>query len=365
MSADPSPANPPTPLAQQQAFWNLWKTKLEVWQIGFVVLLGAIAASLFYVWQANEAHNHYYADLQAERERADSALRAEMFKTLVTAYFRRDGDQGSGVASDEKKFAKGETLSLPQVERDIMLSDLLSRNFETIDVRPLFEDLDRRLSQLLRDGTVHQNPALKRALELRERLRRVAAGATSRQRAQLKFPVTYSIVTSCRKGEDDAVVTVENLGEQSAATSGPGGLPNAVKGLWKDKLAAFRAVGVGDGEVLMDAFVGATRSVPAQFVVSYYDMPLLEQVRLESDERVAFSVARYASYDLCKDSELTKSLSMNEQRDVGGICLDLAEGCERVRLAITAFDKDFIAARDRPYLNELTNKQKNLFDLFR
>jgi len=366
VSASPSPPEPPDPLKSKQAHANLWKTRLEAAQILFIFLIGALAAGLFYLWQANEAHNHYYADLQAEREKADSALRAEMFKTLVSAYFRQVGEPSSGAAPGAKKRAPDEATSLAQIERDIMLSDLLSRNFDTVDVRPLFEDLDRRLGQQPTEGV--SNPAMdpKDALALRERLRRVAAGATSRQRGQLNFPVTYAVVTSC-PGKTVTVDALGALGEREVVANGAkaagSDATDMLQGSWKDPAIAFRVVGVQDAEVFMEGLFGGTRASVPQFTVSYYDMPLLEQVRLPTNERVAFSVTKYVSTEICRSEALKRSRSMNDAREVVGFCKDLESGCERARLAITTFPEDYIAARDRPFLTELTKKQKGLLDL--
>ena len=149
------------------------------------------------------AESQFYTDLLAQRERSDSELRSEMFKTLFDAYFRgklsasagpqqtprEEGIEGMVVASGPTPGSSPESAAVAapdfaSLERRIMFLDVLVRNFESIDIRPLFEDLDRRLTEIVwSDGELGEAAAEARqkAFRLRWQLRRAALGNVARQ----------------------------------------------------------------------------------------------------------------------------------------------------------------------------------------
>lgn len=120
-----------------------------------------------------------------------------MFKSLLDAYFstkEKDAQKNSSLGSDV----------LAVLHREVLLSGVLARNFENIDIRPVFEDLERRLSKVLNaaEGSPEDQLA---AFQQRDELRRVVLGATSRQTASLAAlkgtrVSEYSIIRPCRDG---------------------------------------------------------------------------------------------------------------------------------------------------------------------
>ena len=121
-----------------------------------------------------------------------------MFKTLFEAYFKNKIEAAQkAAASGEDTLARAEAL-LIGLGQEIMLSDLLARNFETVDVHPMFEDLDRRLTELIEQGGRGQTEAFRR----REQLRRVGYGATARQtellQANARAKVQQVKITQCQ-----------------------------------------------------------------------------------------------------------------------------------------------------------------------
>src|SRR5262249_61772375 len=93
---------------------------------------------------------------------------------------------------------------LERLKQEAMFTDRLSRNFENIDARLLVEDLEVQLSALLEPVDKHPaaiNDLRQEAFSLREQLRRVAIGASSRQITGLvggaHATVTTHRVTQC------------------------------------------------------------------------------------------------------------------------------------------------------------------------
>ena len=103
--------------------------------------------------QANETNVRIYTELMSRREEAESALRKDMFVSMIQSFLK----PGSG-SLDEK----------------VLNLELLSYNFhESLNLKPLFVYIDRQI----RDS---REPAKKDYLE---RLQRVATEITRKQTA--------------------------------------------------------------------------------------------------------------------------------------------------------------------------------------
>jgi hypothetical protein len=200
-------------LKRAELRWKIRVAKADVAQKILISIVGAALVSIFYVFQANQAQSRYYSDLQAQRERADADLRANMFKTLFEAYFKNKIEAAQkAAASGHDTPARAEAL-LSDLGQGIMLSDLLARNFETVDVRPLFENLDRRLTDLIEHGG---GKIQIEAFTHREELRRVAYGATARQtellQANARAKVQQVKITQCQGSPSlPPVITPDSL----------------------------------------------------------------------------------------------------------------------------------------------------------
>jgi hypothetical protein len=363
-------------LERDERRWKIRVAKADVLQKVLVSIIGAAIAAIFYVYQANQTQSRYNSDLQAQRERADADLRANMFKTLFDAYFKNKFEAGQRAATGAASTPASAEALLANLGQETMLSDLLARNFETMDVRPLFEDLDRRLTGLVeRDGegdTV--TPLQAGAFRQREELRRVAYGATTRQiellQANAKARVQRVRVKQC----------------QASASSPPVFTPDFLPGLPGDVRGLIKRVGDGSVDVALrvpDSDAGArmaasvasggafnsalTRWVPIG--VTYFDMPALENVRLPDGTRMSLTLTRSASARSCARFQAQMDESARKNCDPLPDAAPQGEGiCNWAYLSITLIPKEFIGMRDRPYLNELsksTDPVAAVFDLLR
>ena len=96
--------------------------------------------------------------MQGRREEADSNLRKDMFNSILQTFMTRD--PGLRITSEE--VIRQQTLSL----------ELLASNFhESLDIAPLFRDVERRI--VLEERSTNA--------ELRERLESVALQVIERQ----------------------------------------------------------------------------------------------------------------------------------------------------------------------------------------
>ena len=133
-----------------------------------------------------------------------------MFNTLFQNYFKTKLES-SQRASDRKAGERELTdAQLEDLRQEIVLSDLLARNFDAVDVRPVFEDIDRRLTHRIDAGREGQEAIVdqRKAFLLREQLRRVARAASTRQIASLvaraKASSRQLTIKQCDRGDGKA-----------------------------------------------------------------------------------------------------------------------------------------------------------------
>src|SRR5262245_3267981 len=101
--------------------------------------------------QQVESNIRLYAEMMGRREEADSNLRKDMFNSILNTFMARD--PASRLSSEEV------------IRRQILSLELLAYNFhESLDIGPLFKDVERRIALEERDTNA----------ELRGRLESVA-----------------------------------------------------------------------------------------------------------------------------------------------------------------------------------------------
>lgn len=330
--------------------WDKWDTAAKV-SIPVVV---ALVAGLFAYVQDTEnrrsTETQFYTDLMAQRERADSELRQHMFTVLIDNYFHRKlGDEDAAVVpsasgdrppSADADLPNGTEAALREIKRQVMFASLLARNFENVDIRPLFEELDRRLRGMialarpLDPANIGETTLRRRAYILREELRRVAIGITSRQAS--------SLGALRRPGmSQQGSSRVFNVGEcspESELLDGRFILDN-----WRDGEVRVRAIDPDDANLQVKA---------VQFNLTFYDMPILESLRLPNGSRVALTLYRYVSSRACRmfademDGDLRSDCAglLSAQKD---------EDCDRLVLGVTDIPDWYIGPRDRPYVTDL------------
>ena len=350
--------------------WKIRVAKADLAQKIIVSIVGGVIALVFYAFQENETESRYYSDLQAQRERADSDLRASMFNTLFEAYFKNKLEAVQMAAATDTHTPAGAEALLIDLGWETMLSDLLSRNFETMDVRPLLEDLDNRLTDLIkRSGNNQSAPHTQTQAYLqRERLRRVAYGATARQiellRANAHAEVQQVRLEQC----------------QDSPTSPAAFAPNELPVLFGNANVRGVINRVEDGSVTITLRVPSgdaptdlgnspndisetvqPRQVPLS--VTFFDMPALENVRLSDGRRLALTLTRSTSIQSCR--QFSDQMDVTAQQDCKArldVPRESTAECSWADLSIILIPADYIGMRDRPYLSDLSTRHSGLLD---
>ncbi len=202
--------------------------------------------------QITDTNTRVWVELMSKREEAESALRKDMFVSIIQSFLR------PGTASLDER---------------VLNLELLSYNFhESLNLKPLFVYLEKQIAGA-------NDPHGKDYLE---RLYRVANEISRKQ----------MLVLEGAGQKIDRVIDLENL------KNNPGGfpLPNATLTL-NDVKRQFSLYVLGSDpktrqinlrlEVKTQGNGGSTETSAAEFWVGYFDFPMIDNTRLTNDQRAA------------------------------------------------------------------------------
>jgi len=211
--------------------------------------------------QANEANVRIYTELMSRREEAESALRKDMFISMIQSFLK------SGSASLDEK---------------VLNLELLSYNFhESLNLKPLFIYIDRQIR-------ASQDPAKKEYLD---RLRKVATEITRKQ----------MLVLEGAGAKFDRIIDLDSL------KASPGGIPLEEGTLTLDGITRHFSVIVQEAD-------GATRELKVrleirtstdtlgnfetssvEFWTGFFDFPMIDNTRLGHDQRCSVVLNAFES----------------------------------------------------------------------
>jgi len=356
MNADSKPAAESLEATERK--WKIIATKADIARTVVISIIGTAIAAIFYVYQDNETQSRYYTELQSQRERADTDLRSRMFDTLFQNYFKAKLESSAQASRRNASAHELSSAQLDDLRQEIVLSDLLARNFEAVDVRPLFEDIDRRLTERIDDGREGQEAISNqiKAFRLREQLRRVARGATSRQ--------TESLIALAKARSQQVQIEQCESGAGTRAEPSPNLLP-ALPG--HDLIGVIERVAQSSVRIVFASSTASPVALPTpglaprprgiRINVTHYDMPALENVRMPNGERIALTLTRFISAATCE--RFFTELDETNQADCSPLIADAKNRgrfCNRADIALTILPADYIGVRDRPFLNELSSR---------
>jgi len=203
--------------------------------------------------QANEANVRIYTELMSRREEAESALRKDMFVSMIQSFLK------PGSASLDEK---------------VLNLELLSYNFhESLNLKPLFLYIDRQIH-------TSRDPAKKEYLD---RLRKVAAEISRKQ----------MLVLEGAGSKFDRIIDLDSL------KASPGGMPLEEGTLTLDGVTRHFSVVVQEADrttrelkvrleirTAIDT-LGNFETSSAEFWTGFFDFPMIDNTRLGHDQRCA------------------------------------------------------------------------------
>ena len=233
-----------------------------------LALLGFKSSEFLNRRQAVETNTRLYSELMSKREESESALRKDMFQTII----------GTFVSSSGKGDLDSSVLNL----------ELLAYNFhESLNLKPLFFDLKRRIEH----AEAHAQGKAARAEYdgYMERLENVAREIGRKQ-----------------------VIVLEGVGKKFDRsidlTTDPSGtsLEPATMGLDSTQMATFGIdiLSVDKENKQLEVSLSVDQPDPnlgrqtktATFSVSYYDFPMIDNTRLNGGNRCAVVLNNFSNY---------------------------------------------------------------------
>jgi hypothetical protein len=242
---------------------------LGFWTSNYVRSREVREAALRERLQTRDTNARLYSELTSRREESESALRKDMFKSIIDSFLR------SGQATPEQ-----EVLNL----------ELLVYNFhESLNLKPLFRHIQR---------TVKDNPKREEYLA---RLNRVAGEVTKKQ----------MLVISEGGTSFDATANLKTL-----SFRGPGGdRPFLAKDLVVDGIRRNFKLEVLESDPKNEALelrvtvrtAEGTRveTTSTEFWLDYFDFPMIDNTRLPGDQRFAVVLNNFDAAGGSADITLT------------------------------------------------------------
>ena len=226
-----------------------------------VAMLGIVGSGYLNEKQKIDTNVRLYTELMSKREEAESALRKDMFTSIIDTFLKPQA---------------------PSLDVRVLNLELLAYNFhESLNLKPLFANIDQQIRQSTDS----------RKNEFRERLNRVAREITRKQMVILegagsKFERKFRLanIPTSKKGLpvelDEAVLTLEDIEREFRVY---------VMEVNPDTQELHLRLEVITPEQPASTF--ATNSV--EFWVGFYDFPMIDHTRLSHDQRVAITLSNF------------------------------------------------------------------------
>jgi len=265
------PGEPPGPVRPVRDRWD--KIQILVQPLGglftalAIGILGFRSSEFLNRRQAIETNTRLYSELMSKREESESALRKDMFQTIIGSFVQASG--------------KGD------LDASVLNLELLAYNFhESLNLKPLFIDLKRRTAHEL---ALARTPAARAEYEgYMDRLERVAREIARKQ---------VIVLEGVGKKFDRSIDLTQDPTGQS--------LEPATLGL--DSLQATFGIDIlSVDRVNKELEVGLSIETPdpklgrqtktATFSVSYFDFPMIDNTRLTGGDRCAIVLNGFSDY---------------------------------------------------------------------
>ncbi len=231
-----------------------------------IAVFGFVTSNVLNRQAAIETNTRLYSELMSKREESESALRKDMFVSIIQSFLTKSGSDLSG---------------------DVLNLELLAYNFhESLNLKPLFLDLKRRI-----DRAVEAAPSPAARAEMTEfyvRLERVAREIGRKQMIMLegvgrKFDRTIDM-TNDPEGSSLEPVTL-------VLDSIPTTFSIDVLAVDRDN----REIRLGLNIETPDPVEGR-QTKTATFMVSFFDFPMIDNTRLPQGQRCAIVMNGFSAH---------------------------------------------------------------------
>ena len=227
------------------------------------LIVGVIGSNILQRQQQSEIDARLYTELMSRREEAESALRKDMFVSIIQSFLKPGQEKLS-------------------IYEKILNLELLCYNFhESLNLKPLFVDLRKEVSDAVKD------PGLQR--EYITRLEKVASDVTRKQMLVIEGAGGYFDQT-INTNTLQFLVLGDSITEEPFAQE-----TLTLRGMKRDFKLTVEKVDAARKELQMGLEIksfgdsgGAIQSVAkAEFWLGFFDFPMIDNTRLSNDQRCA------------------------------------------------------------------------------
>lgn len=328
MSEDQSPQ--PEERPKKKDLWDIMQALGPALIAATVAIMGSVYSYQQAQMTKASEMREVYTKIMTERESSDNSIRANMFQMLFTAMFSKD------ITSTKNP----DNIRL--IKQRVMFLDVLSRNFDTVDIKPLFEELDSDLTAKIYNDQSYSDSSQKDYFAMRSELRRIGRNLSIKQLnalASLPGTVVKSITLMEDKDGHLQVIQDENTTNNGNGDSIP---------------VEIKAQSIDDGKVEITLEYQKTKASDQgfkapSFMITFYDMPYIDNSIIDKDMRVGVVLTKYvATKDLNVFRDRLDKRLMKDYEDLkaGGI-MKYAE------LRLIKFPAKYTGHRDRPYLQDI------------
>lgn len=280
---------------QPKDFWD--KLQIFLQPVGglltalAIALFGFITSSKLDQRQALETNTRLYSELMSRREESESALRKDMFVSIITSFLNPN-------ATD--------------INSDVLNLELLVHNFhESLNLKPLFLDLKRRIVRA--QAAAPSAAAKAEYAEYTERLENVAREIARKQMIVLEgVGKRLDRTVDLTADPDGTSLEPATLSLDSVQTNFSLDIVHVDR--------ANREIQVGVNIETPDPNLGRQTKV-ATFVVSFFDFPMIDNIRLARGQRCSVVLNNF-----------------NEQS---------------AELTVVLFPGTYASLKEKPYYNEV------------
>jgi hypothetical protein len=313
--------------------------KKDLWDImqalgpAIIAATVAIMGSIYGYQQAQMTKTsemrEVYTKIMTERESSDNSIRANMFQMLINAMFSKD----VGATSNPD--------NIRLIKQRVMFLDVLSRNFDTVDIKPLFEELDSDLTKKIYNDKAYSDSAQKDYFVMRSELRRIGRDLSVKQLnalASLPGTVVKNIVLL-----EDKEGKLQVMQDENTSNGNSDNIPVEIK-----------PQGLDDGNVdilleYMKTKASDQGFKAPSFIVTFYDMPYIDNSVIDRDMRIGIVLTKYVAtkdLDMFRDRIDKRLIKDYEDLKAGGIV-------KYAEIRLIKFPAKYTGHRDRPYLQEI------------
>lgn len=266
---------------EKKSNWRLWDIFMSSGLFTGIAIafVGYITSASLEKWKTNEAHTQLYAELMGKREEAESALRKDMFTSIIGSFLKVEK------ASDNQKSAS-EKQEMAWLEEKVLNLELLVSNFhESLNLKPLFIHLEK----IINTSRVKDNFKT----EYIGRLNKIAKEITRKQ----------MLVLDSAGDSFSRVIVYERLRRDKRIELQEEALEvNGIKRIFRIVVLEVN----NDAQEIKVRLEVITRNdlhgeedtyIACEFSVGFFDFPMIDNTRLSHDQRCAIVLTDFSVSD--------------------------------------------------------------------